>query len=131
MTYKKDIDDVRESPALDIIKLLESRGGQVAYHDRHVAAGGDGARGAARPRRSPSTASSDYDCVVITTNHSDVDYERLVKRAHLVVDTRNATKDFRRDLPRQDRVSCKSAADAPRGTVAGRLAGRRSRIPPP
>ena len=97
VTYKKDIDDARESPAMDIIKLLETRGAKVAYHDKHVS-----------PRqmeheglKTPSVGLEkleEFDCVVIATNHSHVDYADLVKRAALVVDTRNATRDLRRDF---------------------------------
>src|SRR5688572_29452531 len=95
VTYKKDIEDARESPALDIIKLLEARGGLVSYHDRHVAQAAMAHEGLKTPAASLDNLEQ-YDCVVITTNHSNVDYEALVKRATLVVDTRNATKDFRR-----------------------------------
>jgi UDP-N-acetyl-D-glucosamine dehydrogenase len=95
VTYKKDIDDARESPALDVIKLLETRGGQVSYHDRHVSQAAMEHEGI----KTPAVGLDDiekFDCVLITTNHSNVDYEALTKRATLVVDTRNATKDFRR-----------------------------------
>jgi UDP-N-acetyl-D-glucosamine dehydrogenase len=95
VTYKKDIDDVRESPALDIIKLLENRGARVAYHDKHVAPGAMKHEGLDTPSATLDGV-EDFDCVVIATNHSHVDYENLVKRATLVVDTRNATKDLRR-----------------------------------
>jgi UDP-N-acetyl-D-glucosamine dehydrogenase len=99
MTYKKDIDDVRESPALDILELLHRRGAEVAYADRHVASlrvdGGE-------TMQSVSLDSAgEYDCVVITTDHSDVDYRSLVERARLVVDTRNATRSIRRDFPQK------------------------------
>jgi UDP-N-acetyl-D-glucosamine dehydrogenase len=95
VTYKKDIGDVRESPALDIIKLLESRGAEVVYHDSHV----DPAVLEHEGTRSQAAAierAGEFDCVVIATDHSDVDYEALVARARLVVDTRNATKHLRR-----------------------------------
>ena len=94
VTYKKDIDDARESPALDIIKLLETRGARVAYHDKHVAQAHLAHEGLKTPSVSLENV-EEFDCVVICTNHSHLDYEALVKRANLVVDTRNATKDFR------------------------------------
>jgi UDP-N-acetyl-D-glucosamine dehydrogenase len=95
VTYKKDIDDARESPALDIIKLLETRGAKVSYHDKHVPAAVMHHEGLDTPAVGLDQLES-FDCVVIATNHSHVDYEALVKRATLVVDTRNATKDVRR-----------------------------------
>ncbi len=95
VAYKKDIEDARESPALDIIKLLESRGGLVSYHDKYVPQAALEHDGLHTPAVSLDNVEG-FDCVVITTNHSNVDYESLVKRANLVVDTRNATKDFRR-----------------------------------
>ena len=103
VTYKKDIDDVRESPALDIIKLLENRGARVAYHDKHVAPATMKHEGLDTPAASLDGV-EDFDCVVIATNHSHVDYENLVKRATLVIDTRNATKDLRRNY--RDKVVC-------------------------
>jgi UDP-N-acetyl-D-glucosamine dehydrogenase len=83
VSYKADVDDVRESPAQKIMHLLRKAGADVAYHDPHVAEF-DGLRSAAY-------APEDYDCVVIVTAHSAIDYEQLVDRAQLVVDLRNAT----------------------------------------
>jgi UDP-N-acetyl-D-glucosamine dehydrogenase len=83
VSYKADIDDVRESPAKKIIKLLRKTGADVAYHDPHVAEF-DGLR-------SVDYAPQDYDCVVIVTAHTAIDYDDLVERAQLVVDLRNAT----------------------------------------
>jgi UDP-N-acetyl-D-glucosamine dehydrogenase len=103
VTYKKDIDDARESPALDIIKLLETRGAKVAYHDKHVPPAHMEHEGLKTPSVSLDEIEA-FDCVVIATNHSHVDYESLVKRAALVVDTRNATKDLRRDY--RDKIVC-------------------------
>jgi UDP-N-acetyl-D-glucosamine dehydrogenase len=96
LTYKRDIDDVRESPALDIIEHLHRRGAEVAYADRHVPSLRH------RDVPVPSVAierAGDFDCVVIATDHSDVDYLALVQRGHLIVDTRNATRNLRRDFP--------------------------------
>jgi UDP-N-acetyl-D-glucosamine dehydrogenase len=83
VSYKADIDDVRESPAKKIIKLLRKTGADVAYHDPHVPE--------FQELRSVEYAPQEYDCVVIVTAHSSIDYEDLVERAQLVVDLRNAT----------------------------------------
>ncbi|HLB18800.1 MAG TPA: nucleotide sugar dehydrogenase [Gaiellaceae bacterium] len=83
VSYKADIDDVRESPAKKIVELLRKAGADVSYHDPHVAEF-DGLR-------SVEYAPESYDCVVIVTAHSSIDYEKLVERAQIVVDLRNAT----------------------------------------
>ena len=83
VSYKADIDDVRESPAEKIIELLEKAGADVSYHDPHVAEF-DG-------MRSVDYKPEDYDCVVIVTAHTSIDYDELVDRAEIVVDFRNAT----------------------------------------
>jgi UDP-N-acetyl-D-glucosamine dehydrogenase len=88
---------VRESPALDILALLQEQGAHVSFHDPHVERlfTHEG-----KPLLSvPLARLDDYDCVVIVTNHSSIDYGRLVAEAKLVVDTRNATKTLRRDFP--------------------------------
>jgi UDP-N-acetyl-D-glucosamine dehydrogenase len=92
VAYKRDIDDVRESPALDIIHLLTSRGATVSYSDPFVSS--------IRLENSELTAIPmdegvrSADCVVIVTNHSKLDYASVVKSAKLIVDTRNALKGF-------------------------------------
>jgi UDP-N-acetyl-D-glucosamine dehydrogenase len=83
VSYKADIDDVRESPAHKIIHLLQKAGADVSYHDPHVAE--------FNGLRSVAYAPEEYDCVVIVTAHTAIDYEQLVDRAQLVVDLRNAT----------------------------------------
>ena len=83
VAYKSDIDDVRESPAEKIIELLRKAGGAVDYHDPHVPEF-DG-------MRSVNYTPEEYDCVVIVTAHSSIDYDDLVDRAPIVVDLRNAT----------------------------------------
>jgi UDP-N-acetyl-D-glucosamine dehydrogenase len=83
VAYKPDIGDVRESPALKIISLLRNAGADVSFHDPHVPRVDDLASVAYEPAA--------YDCVVIVTNHSDIDYDALVDDAQLVVDLRNAT----------------------------------------
>jgi UDP-N-acetyl-D-glucosamine dehydrogenase len=83
VAYKADIGDTRESPALKLIELLRRAGSEVAYHDPYVPElNGD---------RSVPLEPSKYDCVVIVTAHSDVDYDALIEQAELVVDFRNAT----------------------------------------
>ncbi len=92
VAYKRDIDDVRESPALDVIELLQARGAEVSYHDpwapsirigEHILVG------------KGLEALDSYDAVVIVTDHSNVDYAKVVREARLVVDTRNATRKVR------------------------------------
>ena len=89
VAYKRDIDDMRESPALDVMMLLQRRGGVITYSDPYV------------PRLHlegmdleslPESAAADADCVVIVTDHAAFDYPGLVERSRLIVDTRNALK---------------------------------------
>ena len=89
VAYKKDIDDMRESPALDVIRLLEERGADVAYHDPHVPRYREDGHDVVGVALSDSEISR-ADCVVIVTDHTAIDYQRLVDLAGLVVDTRNA-----------------------------------------
>ncbi len=93
VAYKRDIDDVRESPALDVILLLEKRGARVTYSDPHIPS----IRLDARQLNSTDLlpAAADADCVVIITDHKAFDYKGLVDSARLIVDTRNALKGFR------------------------------------
>jgi UDP-N-acetyl-D-glucosamine dehydrogenase len=89
VAYKRDIDDIRESPALDIIRLLEGQGARVAYSDPHVpcfSENGHEYRSAPLTQQSVAAA----DCVMIVTDHSDFDYPMVARSARLVVDTRNA-----------------------------------------
>jgi UDP-N-acetyl-D-glucosamine dehydrogenase len=89
--YKRNIDDVRESPALDIILLLERRGTRVTYSDPFVPtlALDDHELTA----QDPIAMAAEADCVVVVTDHSGVDYAAIVERAKLIVDTRNALKN--------------------------------------
>jgi len=92
VAYKRDIDDVRESPALDIILLLERRGCRITYSDPFVAKLRlDGHELAAED---PIAMAAQADCVVLVTDHSGLDYEAIVQRAPLIVDTRNALKKY-------------------------------------
>jgi UDP-N-acetyl-D-glucosamine dehydrogenase len=92
VAYKKDIDDLRESPALTIIELLQKEGAEVSYHDPYFPMIGKGRKYDLQMKRSELKDLGKYDCVVIVTDHSDYDYKRIVAEAQLVVDTRNATK---------------------------------------
>jgi len=92
--YKRDIDDVRESPALDIMHLLRKRGAEVSYFDPHVPE----LRLESHTLYSQSVdAVAGADCVVIVTDHSAFDYKALVRDASLIVDTRNALKGVQSD----------------------------------
>ena len=95
VAYKKNVDDTRESPALNILEILQERGAKVDFHDPHVMV-------IPETRRHPKltgmksvaldpAAIGRYDVVLIITDHSAVDYQLLVDSAQLVVDTRNAT----------------------------------------
>ncbi len=92
VAYKKDIDDLRESPSLTIIELLQKAGAEVGYHDPYFPFVGRGRKYDLQMTRSPLENLGQYDCVLIVTDHSDYDYRRIVQEAQLVVDTRNATK---------------------------------------
>jgi len=89
VAYKRDIDDMRESPALDVMLLLERRGARLSYSDPYVPSiRVDGLNVEA----APETAAAEADCVVIITDHKAFDYAGLVERAKLIVDSRNALK---------------------------------------
>lgn len=96
VAYKRDIDDMRESPALGIIEKLEKLGAEVSFHDPHVneVLLENGARmtGVALTEELITEA----DCVVIVTDHRAIDYRWIAERAKLIVDTRNATRDLKK-----------------------------------
>jgi UDP-N-acetyl-D-glucosamine dehydrogenase len=87
VAYKPDIGDMRESPALKLISLLQNAGADVSYHDPHVPRVQEHAVDLSSAAYEPAV----YDCVVVVTDHSALDYEQLVDEARLVVDLRNAT----------------------------------------
>jgi UDP-N-acetyl-D-glucosamine dehydrogenase len=87
VAYKPDIADLRESPALKLISLLQNAGADVAYHDPHVASFTENGLQMDSVDFEPSA----YDCVVIATDHHSIDYAQLVDDASLIVDLRNAT----------------------------------------
>ena len=92
VSYKKDIDDLRESPALTIIELLRHQGAIVSFNDPYFPVLLKGRHYDLQMKRVPLDKISDYDCVVIITDHSEYDYAAIVREAQLVVDTRNATR---------------------------------------
>src|SRR5450631_3539013 len=95
VAYKRDIDDGRESPALDIIHLLGKRGAKVSYSDPFVAK--IDADGIEMKATDADAGVSQADCVVIVTDHKKFDYAALLKNARLIVDTRNALKGIESD----------------------------------
>ena len=95
VAYKKDVDDLRESPALTIIELLQKEGAQVSYHDPYFPQVGRGRKYDLQMKCAQLDNFAQYDCVVIVTDHSDYDYERIVRESKLVVDTRNATRGLK------------------------------------
>jgi UDP-N-acetyl-D-glucosamine dehydrogenase len=92
MAYKRDIDDLRESPSLTIIELLQRRGAEVEYNDPFFPTVGQGRKYALNMASTSLERIPEFDCVVIATDHSQYDYEAIVAASQLVVDTRNATR---------------------------------------
>ncbi len=98
LAYKKDIDDLRESPSIELIELLRQKGAKVDYNDMHIPKTHKQRRHDLRMTSKKLSAKmlTNYDVVLISTNHSYYDYDWIVKNAKLVVDTRNATGAVRR-----------------------------------
>jgi UDP-N-acetyl-D-glucosamine dehydrogenase len=92
VAYKKDIDDLRESPSLTIIELLQKDGAQVSYHDPYFPFIGRGRKYDLQMKCADLNNLGQYDCIVIVTDHSDYDFRHIVQEGQLVVDTRNATR---------------------------------------
>jgi len=92
VAYKKDIDDLRESPALTIIELLQKDGAEVSYHDPYFPFIGRGRKYNLQMKCAELKDLGQYDCVLIVTDHSDYDYRDIVEQSQLVVDSRNATR---------------------------------------
>jgi UDP-N-acetyl-D-glucosamine dehydrogenase len=91
VAYKRDVDDTRESPAIDIIRLLKEKGARVAYADPHVdAVEVDGIN--MKPVRLSARGLKVYDCVVVVTDHAAFDYKMIAKHSRSIVDTRNVFK---------------------------------------
>src|SRR4051812_31624409 len=89
VAYKRDIDDMRESPALDVMLLLEKRGAQLTYSDPHVPVL---KLGDVQLTAAPESAAAEADCVVIITDHQAFHYAALIERSKLIVDSRNALR---------------------------------------
>ena len=92
VSYKKDIDDLRESPSLKIIELLRKEGAEVKYNDPYFPVVGRGRHYHLDMKCTPLDDLKQYDCVLIVTDHSEYDYAKIVRESQLVVDTRNATR---------------------------------------
>ena len=90
VAYKREIDDVRESPALDVMHLLQRRGARISYSDPYVPS----VRLDGISLESDDTSIATADCIVVITDHKAVDYAPIVKNAKLILDTRNALKQF-------------------------------------
>jgi UDP-N-acetyl-D-glucosamine dehydrogenase len=97
MAYKKDIDDLRESPSLTVIELLRENGAEVVYNDPYFPKVGRGRRYNLNMTCTSLDNLDQYDCVLIMTDHSDYDYQDIVNKSRLVVDSRNATKGIQSD----------------------------------
>ncbi len=118
VAYKRDIDDMRESPALDVMGLLHARG-RAGVLRRSARPGGTRSRmvGTIRHQgrqRRPPDRSSQYDCIVIITDHKSFDYDAMVAEADLIVDTRNAIK-----TPAHERLQARCPAPPGRGRSGG------------
>jgi len=92
VAYKRDVDDIRESPALDIMRLLMARGARIDYCDSYVP---EITSGFDEPLKSVGglpDVCRDYDCVVVCTDHSDIDWTGVIDSSPLLIDTRNVTR---------------------------------------
>jgi UDP-N-acetyl-D-glucosamine dehydrogenase len=107
VAYKKDVDDLRESPALKLLELLTDRGAELDYNDPYFPALFKMRHYDFSQMRSVSLSPerlASYDCVLIATDHTSYDYDAIVRDAKLVVDTRNATRRVKSH--REKIVSC-------------------------
>jgi UDP-N-acetyl-D-glucosamine dehydrogenase len=98
LAYKKNVDDCRESPSLELIEMLQHRGAKVDYNDPHVAKTPKMREYDLKMKSKPLSAAmlAEYDCVLIATDHDAYDYDMIVSNAQLVVDTRNATANCKK-----------------------------------
>lgn len=97
VSYKKDIDDLRESPSLTVIELLQKEGAEVFYNDPFFEFVGRGRKYDLQMKNTPLDNLAQYEAVLIVTDHSDYDYAKIVREANVVIDTRNATKGIEAD----------------------------------
>ena len=95
VAYKKNVGDTRESPALDIIEMLVERGGEILYSDPYVSEVQTDGGNSWKSLELTESLLKQSDCAIIMTDHSCLDYQRIVENAQLVVDARNATADVR------------------------------------
>ena len=103
VAYKPDIDDLRESPALDVIIYLQQKSAQVSYHDPYIKyIDHEGIK--LQSIKDLQEGIVEADCVAIITNHSNYDYNAILKSAKLIVDTRNALGDAGKDHPKVVRL---------------------------
>ena len=104
VAYKKNVDDLRESPALEIMEIIQKLGGNIAFHDPYIPeilpTREHGNLAGMKSVKFEEPTVSKFDAVLITTDHSNVDYASLVSWSKLVVDTRNATKNVHRGAAR-------------------------------
>jgi len=94
IAYKRDVDDLRESPSLTVIDLLRHAGAVVSYNDPFFPTVGSGRKYDLQMQSTPLDQAGDFDCVIILTDHSEYDYARIVAAAKLVIDSRNATRSI-------------------------------------
>ena len=106
VAYKRDVDDLRESPALTIINMLQRAGALIAYNDPYFPTVGSGRKYDLKMHCTPVEDVGGYDCVLILTDHSAYDYSTIVAEAQLVIDTRNATRDATGGQKRSNVVRC-------------------------
>jgi UDP-N-acetyl-D-glucosamine dehydrogenase len=104
VAYKRDVDDCRESPAVKVMELLAREGARIDYHDPHVPSFSDRHGESWHSVPLSREMLERVDCVLILTDHSDVDYRRVVECSQLVVDTRNATRRVAGDKTRVHRL---------------------------
>jgi UDP-N-acetyl-D-glucosamine dehydrogenase len=99
LAYKKDIDDLRESPSIELIELLLEKGAKVDYNDPYIPRTHKQREHDLKmsSKKLSAKALSSYDVVLISTDHSDYDYDWIVKNSKLVIDTRNATATVRQN----------------------------------
>jgi UDP-N-acetyl-D-glucosamine dehydrogenase len=94
MAYKKDIDDIRESPSLEIYRMLKERGADLDYNDPYAVEFMDEKGNIVKSIELNYKTLSIYDCVILCTDHSCYDYEKIVEESRVIIDTRNAFKGF-------------------------------------
>lgn len=92
VAYKRDVDDTRESPAIDILRILQAQGAEIGYSDPWVEALSEGFDPPLRSVEGLPEVCSRYDCVVVCTDHSDLDWEGIIEASPMLIDTRNVSR---------------------------------------